>query len=256
MNTKNKTLLLSAALILTSIIPAFGMGHLKRLGTYLGSASRYNSLKMTKPTGSHTNFKLHTSQVARSASNIPKAIKPSTRASWFKKSFAIVGGGFASTIFMLNQKALCEPESLPSNSKKQTPKLGDYIKLPSENLLEERLKKLALDDHLTKKILQKLAGKEKPLIAVVTVVNLALENYCAYLQDPELNDKAVSACVTAHLLKPLIIEAIFEDHPDAINELKKHGLLPKNLKDENDSSTHKHEHDGPYIHDDFDEYEK
>jgi hypothetical protein len=93
------------------------------------------------------------------------------------------------------------------------------IILPSAEILEQRLQAIGLHHFLEKTKLHRVLGnQEKYPLGVAVETELALYDYNEYMQDQII-------AVQMQMHKPLILEALLQDHPEAIENLKLYGIL-------------------------------
>lgn len=93
------------------------------------------------------------------------------------------------------------------------------VTLPDAQTLTERFADQGLEHFMEKTtIVKSLAGKEREALGVAMAVETALYDYNEYLKNPMM-------ATMMQMSKPLIIQAILKDSPEAIEELKEVGLL-------------------------------
>lgn len=93
------------------------------------------------------------------------------------------------------------------------------ITLPEATVLTARLQQAGFDHFIEKtNIVKNLAGQQKEALGVSTAVELALYDYNQYLKNPVM-------ATMMQMRKPQLIEALLQDSPDAIKELKDLGVL-------------------------------
>jgi hypothetical protein len=93
------------------------------------------------------------------------------------------------------------------------------IELPSAQILRERLQAKGLSHFAEKTEIDKELGNQKLYPSgVVLAVEQALYDYDKYMKMPAAN-------VLMQRRKPQILEALLQDHPEAIINLKTHGFL-------------------------------
>jgi hypothetical protein len=95
----------------------------------------------------------------------------------------------------------------------------EAVKLPSQKEISSRISNLGMDHFVEKtKIDKTLGDQERYPTGVSLAVELALYDYNEYLKQPMMAN-------LMQMRKPEIITAILQDHPEAIESLKKDGLL-------------------------------
>lgn len=95
----------------------------------------------------------------------------------------------------------------------------ETVKLPSQKEIANRLGKLGMDHFVEKtKIDKQLGDQIRHPLGVPLAVECALYDYNEYLKQPMIDN-------LMQMRKPEIIKAILHDHPEAIESLKKDGLL-------------------------------
>lgn len=95
----------------------------------------------------------------------------------------------------------------------------ETITLPEQKIIAQRLRNIGLDHFVEKtKIDKQLGGQERYPLGVGVAVECALYDYNEYLENPQM-------AFMMQMNKPTIIKAILQDHPQAIESLKKDGVL-------------------------------
>lgn len=100
------------------------------------------------------------------------------------------------------------------------------VTLPNKQTLTQRLASIGLDHFIEKtKIVSQLAGQEKEALGVAIAVECALYDYNEYLTQSMPDKQSRMMATLMNMRKPQIIEAILQDSPDALAELKQHKLI-------------------------------
>lgn len=96
---------------------------------------------------------------------------------------------------------------------------SEVLTLPSVQVLKQRLAAHGFD-HFEEKtqIAEKLGGQKKVPMGVAVAVELALHDYAQNLQNPMI-------AFMMQMRKPELLEILLQDFPDALTELRAHGLL-------------------------------
>lgn len=95
--------------------------------------------------------------------------------------------------------------------------------MPSEAVLNQQLQDKGLD-HFNEKtgIAQKLGGTEKLTRDVFIQLELAIDDYSKHLKGSGMPPIVAETTLRAiSMSKPMILEALLQEHPEALEELKK-----------------------------------
>jgi hypothetical protein len=94
-----------------------------------------------------------------------------------------------------------------------------FIKMPNAKVLHERLDAIGVGHFAERtQIIKRLAGEELAALGVATAVEQAMDDYRRISPNPR-------AFRQTEMLQPDILKALLKDSPEALNELKGHGLL-------------------------------
>ena len=99
------------------------------------------------------------------------------------------------------------------------------IKMPKADILTARLDKLGMSHFMgTTDIIEQLADQEKYPNHVASAIERCLYNYNEYMAkgDPTMARVTVQRM---RVYKPLIFEALLEEHPEALRKLEKDGRV-------------------------------
>lgn len=95
---------------------------------------------------------------------------------------------------------------------------GMQVTIPSASILKQKLNELDLADFSEKTdIVDRLGGKELGARTVVFIVESAIKDYL--LRSPRVN------IFKMEMARPVLMEMILENSPEAVKEYKKNGLL-------------------------------
>lgn len=99
------------------------------------------------------------------------------------------------------------------------------VTMPSANILQDRLSECGLEHFMEKtKIVSQLAGQTKAPLGVAMTVALSYADYHEDLSRRMPKPMARMMMVQMEMSKPMLFEALLKDEPEALDELKRHGL--------------------------------
>lgn len=100
------------------------------------------------------------------------------------------------------------------------------VKMPDAEILNKRLNNIGMQYFAEKtKAVSNLADKELTAIGVATIVETSLYDYHKYLADSMPANYLQIYAIQMQMNKPMLIKALLQDSPEAINELKEFNLL-------------------------------
>ena len=100
------------------------------------------------------------------------------------------------------------------------------IKMPGSSVLQKRLDKIAMT-HFAEKtnIISKLADKEERICSIAMIVACSIHDFFKYIKEAGTPEEMVSIEIgLINMNVPFIFEALLEDEPAALEELKQQGL--------------------------------
>lgn len=101
-----------------------------------------------------------------------------------------------------------------------------YLKIANKRILNERLESAGFSELIYKTdIITKLAGAVMTSLNVSKTAEECLISYIDWLQDAL--DENADYVPTVPLRKDLLVKAVLQDYPEAIEELRSYGVLPE-----------------------------